>query len=213
MFLILIGISARLCFTVPTFYARASEGSATQTEIKSPILGNGQSDLFEKKEKAPSSIDRQPANLIAAATGGDGNSDLSGKISDLVGDAPIKEMIPFISKEDVRVAAFLVGIAQKESSLGAASPSKGGQDCYNYWGYKGEGGRGNVLGYSCFASAQEAVETVGSRIQRLVDNQRNTPSRMVDTWKCGGSCAGDPGAPSWVETVSQDFNKIVTNVG
>jgi hypothetical protein len=118
-------------------------------------------------------------------------------------------MVPFISKREEKVAAFLVGIAKKESSLGLASPSKDGKTCYNYWGYKGSGGRGTGMGYACFASAEEAVKTVGDRIEVLVAKERNTPARMVDTWKCGRSCGGDPGAAGWVATVAFYFDKIV----
>jgi hypothetical protein len=131
------------------------------------------------------------------------------KLYAMVGDTPIKDMVPFISGRDERVAAFLVGIAKKESSFGLASPSKDGKTCFNYWGYKGEGGRGTGMGYACFASAEEAIKTVGDRIEVLVNKDRNTPARMVDTWKCGVSCAGDPGAPGWTATVALYFNQIV----
>lgn len=134
---------------------------------------------------------------------------LADKLYEIVGESPIREMVPFISQRDEKVAAFLVGIAKKESSFGFASPSKDGQTCYNYWGYKGSAGRGTGMGYACFASAEEAIKTVGDRIEVLVGKERNTPARMVDTWKCGRSCAGDPGAPGWVSTVALYFNKIV----
>ncbi len=138
---------------------------------------------------------------------------LEENLFNIVGDTPIREMVPLIAKRDNKVAAFLIGIAKKESSFGLASPSKNGDDCHNYWGYKGLGARGEVAGYSCFASAQEAIETVGNRIEVLVDKDRNTPAKMVDTWKCGRSCAGDPGAPGWVSTVALYFNEIVKNEG
>lgn len=134
---------------------------------------------------------------------------LSEKLYLMVGETPIKEMVPFISKREQRVAAFLVGIAKKESSFGLASPSKDGQTCYNYWGYKGAGKRGTGMGYACFATPEEAIQTVGDRLEVLVNKDRNTPSRMVDTWKCGKSCVGDPGAPSWTSTVAIYFDQIV----
>jgi len=138
------------------------------------------------------------------------NEDLEKRLYDMVGDSPIREMVPFIAKRDQRTAAFLVGIAKKESSFGFASPSKDGITCFNYWGYKGSAGRGTGMGYACFASAEEAVRIVGDRLGVLVEKKRDTPARMVDTWKCGISCAGDPGAPSWVSTVALYFNKIVS---
>ena len=118
-------------------------------------------------------------------------------------------MVPFISVRDEKVAAFLVGIAKKESSFGLQSPSKDGKTCYNYWGYKGEGTRGVGMGYACFGSPEEAVKVVGDKLQSLVEKERNTPARMVDTWKCGRSCAGDSGAPGWVATVASYFEKLV----
>jgi len=139
----------------------------------------------------------------------DGNESLEKRLYDMVGDAPIREMVPFIAQRDSRVAAFLVGIAKKESSFGFASPSKDGITCYNYWGYKGSAGRGTGMGYACFASAEEAVQVVGDRLGVLVEKKRDTPLRMVDTWKCGVSCEGDPGAPGWVSTVALYFDKIV----
>ena len=65
------------------------------------------------------------------------------------------------------------------------------------------------MGYACFASAEEAVKIVGDRLEELIGKNRSTPAKMVDTWKCGTSCAGDPGAPGWVSTVALYFNKIV----
>ena len=133
----------------------------------------------------------------------------------LVGDYPIKEMIPYIAnKSDRRVAALVVGIAKKESDWGNHSPSKNGQSCYNFWGYKGAGSRGSAMGYGCFATAEEGVETISGRIQNLVDKDVNSPSRMV-VWKCGSSCAGhDPaGVKKWISDVSLYFNKIVKTAG
>jgi len=138
------------------------------------------------------------------------NKKFAEKLYEIVGDTPIKDMVPFISERDRKVAAFLVGIAKKESSFGLASPLKDGETCYNYWGYKGAGGRGTGMGYACFASAEEAIKVVGDRIEVLVNKERNTPARMVDTWKCGTSCVGDPGAPGWVSTVALYFEKIVS---
>jgi len=133
----------------------------------------------------------------------------------LVGDYPIKEMVPFIAnKSDRRVAALVVGIAKKESNWGVHAPSKNGETCYNFWGYKGAGSRGSALGYGCFATAEEGVETISRRIQDLVNKKVDNPSRMV-VWKCGSSCAGhDPaGVKKWISDVSLYFNKIVKTAG
>jgi hypothetical protein len=170
--------------------------------------------LNENRERLVDGNAATGSQLVIAVLGeerqlAEQNQKFAEKLYEIVGDTPIKEMVPYISERDEKVAAFLVGIAKKESSFGLASPSKDGETCYNYWGYKSSGGRGTSLGYACFASAEEAVKIVGDRIEVLVNKQRNTPARMVDTWKCGTSCAGDPGAPSWVSTVALYYNKIV----
>lgn len=180
----------------PLFEQKSELFAAKQVQEAGQMADNvvGQNDHENKKENAS-------------------NEPFSDKIYALVGDTPIKEMVPFISERNEKVAAFLVGIAKKESSLGIASPSKDGKTCYNYWGYKGEGGRGVGMGYACFASAQEAVSTVGDKIEDLVNKDRTTPAKMVDTWKCGSSCVNDPGAPGWVAAVAVYFNALTQQNG
>lgn len=124
---------------------------------------------------------------------------------------PIYEMAGSIASFDKSVAGLLVGIAKKESSWGEHSPSKGGQDCYNYWGYKGAGGRGASMGYACFESREEAVETVGNRLERLVEKRASSsPSQLVTSWKCGNSCAGHSkeSVSKWISDVEQYYRKI-----
>jgi hypothetical protein len=152
--------------------------------------------------------DSQTNSTVISLIKSDSDKDFKNKLLNLVGDAPIKDMVPDIAKEDTDVAAYLVGIAKKESSWGLASPSKDGKTCYNYWGYKGSGSRGTGMGYSCFGSPQEAVETVGGRIGNLINQGLKTPSQMV-VWKCGGSCAGDDGAQSWIGAVSTYYQKVL----
>lgn len=180
--------------------------SDEKKEINSPILKDDQnnSSIVEAQTKIP-------GLKLAKSSEAENEEALkfAEKLYGIVGESPIKEMVPFISERDEKVAAFLVGIAKKESSFGSRSPLKDGKTCYNYWGYKGSAGRGTGMGYACFASAEEAIQVVGDRIETLVEKDRNTPARMVDTWKCGRSCAGDPGAPGWVSTVAMYFNQIV----
>ena len=195
-------------------YAKKYATNNANIQVKSPLLEERE-ELFGETVVS----DRQAMILkkeLLKQTQEDGNIDsgqFAQKIYEIVGDAPIREMVPFIAKRDEKVAAFLVGIAKKESSFGLASPSKDGKTCYNYWGYKSSGERGTAMGYACFGSAEEAIRVVGDRIEVLVNKQRNTPARMVDTWKCGTSCAGDPGAPSWTSTVALYFNQLVTKEG
>lgn len=129
----------------------------------------------------------------------------------LLAGHPMEEMAAALAAQDKTVAALLVGIGKKESNWGKRSPSKGGQDCYNYWGYKTSGSRGQALGHACFGSPEEAVDVVAGRIAHFVyDTNRDTPSKMI-VWKCGSSCAGHaPGSVSkWIADVQMYYNKVL----
>lgn len=126
----------------------------------------------------------------------------------MVAGHPIEEMAPYISKREKKVASFLVAIAKKESNWGVYSPKKSGRECYNYWGYKGAYNLTDS-GYSCFDSPEQAIKVVGDKIESLLVQQVNTPSRMV-VWKCGRSCAGhDPaGVAKWISDVALYYGKL-----
>jgi hypothetical protein len=130
------------------------------------------------------------------------------KYAKLVEGHPIVAMVPAISKKDKKVAAFLIGIAKKESDWGKYSPQKNGRTCHNYWGYKG-GYNPTESGYSCFDSPEQAVEVVGNRLAELIGKKIDTPQKMV-VWKCGSSCAGhDPvGVKKWISDVSLYYDKL-----
>lgn len=133
------------------------------------------------------------------------------KLHRIVDGYPMESMIPAMIQQDSVVTAFLIGIAKKESDWGKHVPRKSGQDCFNYWGYKGMGSRGNALGYACFSSEDEAISVVGTRLFTLAKTQhRDTPSKML-VWKCGSSCAGhDPrGVQSWIGTVETYYKKVL----
>lgn len=135
---------------------------------------------------------------------------LEQEITALVAGYPLMDMTATIAKQERPVAAFLVGIAKKESNWGKHAPIKNGGDCYNYWGYKGAGGRGNASGYACFVSKEEAVATVAGRLFTLVRIQHlDTPAKML-VWKCGSSCAGHSpeSVRSWIGTVDTYYKKI-----
>lgn len=140
-------------------------------------------------------------------------SEFAQEISAMLSGYPIDSMTVEIAKRDRVTAAFLIGIAKKESDWGKHVPTKDGLDCYNYWGYKGAGGRGSAMGYACFESSEEAVQVVGGRLFTLAHDQyRDTPAKML-VWKCGSSCAGhsSEGIKSWIGTVDMYYQKIVTN--
>ena len=125
---------------------------------------------------------------------------------------PMEQMAESIALQDKKVAGLIVGIARQESQWGIHAPSKGGVDCYNYWGYKSSGSRGQAMGYACFGSPEEAVDVVAKRLNHFVFNtHRDTPAKMVTPWKCGNSCAthSSESVARWVGTVSTYYNKIV----
>lgn len=131
------------------------------------------------------------------------------ELEKIVGNHPIREMIPYISEKDRDVAALLIGIAKKESNWGKRAPSLYGRDCYNYWGYKGKGSRGTALGYGCFATPEEGVRIVGERIENLVSKNLNTPSEIV-VWKCGFTCRDHNASDvaKWISDVGIYFHKV-----
>ncbi len=134
------------------------------------------------------------------------------ELNDMLAGHPMEIMAGSIAQQDKKVAGLIVGIARQESQWGMHAPSKGGVDCYNYWGYKSTGTRGQSMGYACFGSPQEAVEVVAKRLDHFVyDAHRDTPAKMVTPWKCGNSCASHSpeSVQRWVGTVSTYFNQIV----
>ena len=121
---------------------------------------------------------------------------------------PMETMAPYIAKQPRIVAAFIVGIAMKESKFGVYAPHSGGRDCYNYWGYKGRENT-TASGYSCFNSPEHAVQVVGKKIASLTARGISNPAEMI-SWKCGSSCAGH-GAENvrkWIADVGVNFYKI-----
>jgi hypothetical protein len=136
---------------------------------------------------------------------------LENNIKELVEGYPIEQMVPYIIQKDNLTAAFLVSIAKKESNWGKRVPVLDGEDCFNYWGYRGIRDRMGTGGHTCFDSPQDAVDTVGKRIETLIRKyELTTPEDMI-IWKCGSSCAGhsDYGVRKWISDVSLYFDKII----
>jgi hypothetical protein len=138
---------------------------------------------------------------------------LDSEIASLTAGYPIEQMAASIARYDRPVAALLVGIAKKESNWGRRVPrSDDGEDCYNYWGFKGAGSRGIAMGHGCFGSAQEAVEKVGDRIAELVDSRSTSEPRNFTIWKCGSSCAthSPESVRKWVSDVDQYYRLLAS---
>ena len=137
------------------------------------------------------------------------HADFTNEILTYVKGRPMEDMAPYIAKQPRIVAAFIVGIAMKESKFGVYAPhDANGNDCHNYWGYRGPENT-TASGYSCFATPEDAITAVGRRIARLVDQGASNPSEMV-VWKCGASCSWDnpENVRSWIADVGINFYKL-----
>ena len=138
------------------------------------------------------------------------NKDRELQIGALLGSAPMGVMSGLLAQYDRVTVSMAVGIGKVESDWGRAAPHVAAGDCYNYWGYKGMGGRGSVGGYACFGSPDEAVSTVVGRIEHLVhQDKRDTPSKMV-VWKCGANCDWDhpENVSHWIGTVDTYYQQL-----
>lgn len=132
------------------------------------------------------------------------------QIRELVSGYPIEDMLPYILEQDRIVAAFLIGIAKKESNWGKRVPVLDGQDCFNYWGYRGIRRLMGSGGHTCFNSRKDAVDTVAYRIKKLIEsNKLDTPAKMV-IWKCGYSCDGHSreSVRKWIADVDMYFREL-----
>jgi hypothetical protein len=133
--------------------------------------------------------------------------EFAAEVTKMVKGYPIEKMLPYILEQDRTVVAFLIGIAKKESGWGEHVPVYQGEDCFNYWGYRGPNPVGSG-GHSCFVSREAAVETVAKRIQFLVEEKKlDTPAKM-SIWKCGSECDKDGQVTKWISDVSMYFEKL-----
>ena len=129
------------------------------------------------------------------------------EILKIIKGTPMEKMSSLIAKQDRTVSAFLVGIAKKESNFGKRVPVLNGEDCFNYWGYRGIRDRMGSGGHTCFNSREDAIETVAGRLERLVKADVDTPQEMV-LWKCGSACNSDPNAQKWISDVNIYFSQL-----
>ena len=129
-------------------------------------------------------------------------------ISKMVQGFPIENMTGDIAKRNPKVATYLVANAKKESNWGKYSPKKNGQECYNYWGYRGSHNQ-TKSGYRCFDSPAHAVRVVGDRIEDLLNQKIDTPREMV-ILKCGSDCSvfSAGSVNKWISDVALYVHKI-----
>ncbi|MFZ1626184.1 MAG: hypothetical protein WAT81_00080 [Candidatus Moraniibacteriota bacterium] len=133
------------------------------------------------------------------------------ELRDIVSGYPIEAMVPAIAEYDRDIAGLIVGIAKKESNWGKRVPrTDTGDDCFNYWGYKGAGARGIAMGHGCFGEPAEAVHTIGHRLQELVAKRNTSEPASLIIWKCGSSCAGHSpeSVRKWISDVDMYYREI-----
>ncbi len=163
------------------------------------------------RDDAPDDIDTSFVTKLLEETEAKTVSDFELELREMVKGYPIEAMVPEIAKQDRTVAAFIIAIAKKESAWGKRVPVLNGQDCYNYWGYRGIRDKMGTGGHTCFNDTKDAVDTVAKRIEFLVSNKKlNTPGKMV-IWKCGSDCSvtgGQAAANKWISDVAMYFNKL-----
>jgi len=184
----------------------ASASGKTETAPVAPVAIERSVDDFQEDSEFLSQLVKGYLEMEKTEQ----QSKLEEKIREMVKGYPIEKMIPFIVRQDRLVAALLVGIAMQESTWGVHVPVLNGQDCYNYWGYRGIRDKMGTGGHTCFDSPEDAVETVAKRIKFLVSNEKlSTPAKMV-VWKCGYDCSWDSRTQmnNWISTVDHYFQKL-----
>lgn len=151
------------------------------------------------------------ASLMAENDVPAANLDLENELIPLLGDYPIAVMARAISSYDREIAGLIVGIGKKESNWGKRTPKLFGEECYNYWGYRGQGDRGLTPdGYGCWETPEAAVKAIGDRLVTLREQRSSsTPERMV-VWKCGSSCAthSKESVAKWIADVNIYYRTI-----
>ncbi len=137
--------------------------------------------------------------------------DFEKRAKEMVAGYPIEKMLPYIFKQDREVASYLIAIAKQESGWGKRKPVLNGNDCYNYWGYRGKRKKMGSGGHSCFDSREEAVKVVGKRIHELVYDYNKTTVEKMIVWKCGKSCEGHSkeGVNRWIKTIKTYKNSLL----
>ncbi len=173
--------------------------------------GSNVVDYGNSKNKGAEEIDASFVTKLLQDSVEKKSTEFETELREMVKGYPIEVMVPEIAKQDRIVATFIVAIAKKESNWGKRVPVLNGQDCYNYWGYRGVRDKMGTGGHTCFNSPEDAVATVAKRIDFLVSNKKlDTPDKMV-IWKTGGNSAatgGQAAANKWIKDISLYFDKL-----
>jgi len=154
-------------------------------------------------------VSNESAVPPASAAGDSGG--FEAELLEIVAGYPIESMVSTIALYDRDIAGLIVGIAKKESNWGKRVPrTESGEDCFNYWGYKGAGARGVAMGHGCFGTSEEAVQAIGKRLQELVALRKTSEPKNMTIWKCGSSCAthSPESVRKWIADVDIYFRAI-----
>ncbi len=198
-------------FLMTMIYRYLGQGaSARAKESKALEIQTAEVRPSEIEEKERLSEEEYVARLLEEYKN-NAQEEIEEKMMEMVKGYPIEKMVPEIAKKDQTTAAFLIAIAKKESNWGKRVPVLNGEDCYNYWGYRGIRKKMGTGGHTCFDSRKDAVDTVSKRIDFLVSERNlNTPAKMV-IWKCGSDCkatGGQAAANKWISDVELYFKRL-----
>ena len=183
----------------------ASRGGEMK-EAKEQVLGVETMKLQDANQLSDENVE-YISNVLDALENSK-KEELKDEIRKMVKGYPIEAMVPLIAEKDRIVAAFLIGIARKESSWGLHVPVLNGQDCFNYWGYRAQRERMGTGGHTCFNNRKDAIDTVAKRLEWLINNKKlNTPAKM-SIWKCGSNCSSDSQVGKWISDVNLYFYRL-----
>lgn len=196
-------------FSMSMIYRYLGQGaSAGAAENINTATGK---ELISSQQELVKIVNNEDFEIAELADENMEQADFEKKAVKMVKGYPIEKMLPYILEKDRKTAAFLIAIARKESSWGQRVPLLEGQDCYNYWGYRGQRKLMGTGGHTCFNSRKDAVDTVAKRVDTLInDKNLDTAAEMV-IWKCGNSCAatgGQAAANKWISDVDGILSKL-----
>jgi len=191
------------CFILITFSGAEPYSILPANKCEAEVVQSCEPLLYTKKPTSTNNVvitKKSPTTI---------ENPMRKKITSIIKNTPMEKMLEPIINRDKQVAAYLVGIAMKESKFGKYSPKKNGAECYNYWGYRGKENT-TASGYSCFNSPEHAIQVVGDRIESMVKRGARNPAEMI-SWKCGSTCAGhDPDSVrKWIADVSIHYYQLV----
>lgn len=200
--------------------SHASVDTSSRQEMDTPVdLCDWQRDFhFFTAIEPASKTDRVPCETLslvifppAESSKSLERSALENELRAMVAGYPIEAMVPTIADYDRDIAGLIIGIAKKESNWGKRVPrTDTGEDCFNYWGYKGAGVRGVAMGHGCFGERSEAVRAIGDRLQELVALRQTSEPKNMTIWKCGSSCAthSPESVRKWIADVDLYYRAI-----